>query len=86
MNSKLTGAQFKKYKIQATDFTKSFNTSFFLQLKQLPDTNKDVLTKKCEEEIKSFPFLRAISNGDALEMTDGSRVTVRGAIHMGNQT
>uniref|UniRef100_K1R165 Uncharacterized protein n=1 Tax=Magallana gigas TaxID=29159 RepID=K1R165_MAGGI len=45
------------------------------QLKQLPDTNKDVLTKKWEEEIKSFPFLRAISNGDALEMTDGSRVT-----------
>lgn len=79
--------QFKKYKIYSSpDFTKSFNTSFFLQLKQLPDTNKDVLTKKWEEEIKSFPFLRAISNGDALEMTDGSRVTVRGAIHMENQT
>lgn len=86
MNSKL-GCNSKNIKyIQATDFTKSFNSSFFLQLKQLPDTNKDVLTKKWEEEIKSFPFLRAISNGDALEMTDGSRVTVRGAIHMENQT
>lgn len=41
---------------------------------------------KWEEEIKSFPFLRAISNGDALEMTDGSRVTVGGAIPMENQT
>lgn len=63
--------------MQATDFIISINTSFFSQLKQLQDTDKDVLLKKWEEEIKLFLSPRAISIGDALGLTDGSRVTVR---------
>ncbi|XP_065934399.1 uncharacterized protein [Magallana gigas] len=47
-------------------------------LKQLPDTDKDVLIKKWEDEIRLFLSPEAISVGDALELQEGSRVTVRG--------
>uniref|UniRef100_K1PUT0 Uncharacterized protein n=1 Tax=Magallana gigas TaxID=29159 RepID=K1PUT0_MAGGI len=46
-------------------------------LKQLPDTDKDVLIKKWEEDIRLFLSPEAISVGDALELQEGSRVTVR---------
>uniref|UniRef100_A0A8W8MIF2 Uncharacterized protein n=1 Tax=Magallana gigas TaxID=29159 RepID=A0A8W8MIF2_MAGGI len=49
-------------------------------LKQLPDTDKDVLIKKWKDKINLFLSPEAISVGDALELQDGSRVTVRGTV------
>lgn len=53
---------------------------FSSQLKQLPDSDKDVLIKKWEEDIRLFLYPEAISVGDALELQEGSRVTVRGTV------
>uniref|UniRef100_A0A8W8MLI0 Uncharacterized protein n=1 Tax=Magallana gigas TaxID=29159 RepID=A0A8W8MLI0_MAGGI len=49
-------------------------------LKQLPDTDKDVLIKKWKDKINLFLSPEVISVGDALELQDGSRVTVRGTV------